>query len=156
MLGIGSAGLLYGLFSLGDRMARSILPRGGQQIEQIYALKRLRPRGELMTRLALIIAPAEELFWRGLVQHDLMKRYGRFVGTMLGISAYGGVHLASGNLTLIAAASTAGAFWGGLYALGIPLGALIVSHIVWDNLIFLIAPTSKPHLAEFEIADDLA
>ena len=143
LLGVGSAGLLYGLFTLGDRLARTILPRGGQQIEQIYALKRLRPRAELMTRLALVIAPAEELFWRGLVQNELMKRYGRLWGTLLGISAYGGVHLTSGNLTLIGAATVAGAFWGGLYASGIPLGALIVSHIVWDNVIFLIAPTSR-------------
>ena len=36
-----------------------------------------------------------------------------------------------------------GAFWGGLYGMGAPLGALIVSHIVWDNVIFLIAPTTK-------------
>ena len=41
------------------------------------------------------------------------------------------------------AATSAGAFWGGLYALGMPLGGLIVSHILWDNLIFLIAPTTK-------------
>lgn len=96
-----------------------------------------------MARLSLVIAPAEELFWRGFVQNDLMGRFGRFWGTVLGVASYGGVHLTSGNLTLIAAATVAGGFWGGLYARGMPLGALIVSHIVWDNLIFLISPTSR-------------
>ncbi len=33
--------------------------------------------------------------------------------------------------------------WAGTTGLGVPLGALIVSHIVWDNVIFLIAPTTK-------------
>lgn len=96
-----------------------------------------------MARLGLIIAPAEELFWRGYFQHSLMKRFGRIWGTLTGAAAYAGVHLASGNLILIGAAGVAGSFWSVMYALGAPLGALVVSHVVWDILIFLIAPTSR-------------
>ena len=143
ILGFGSAAVLYGIFQAGDRISRMVVPNGGKQIEEIYALKRIRPRKELMLRLGLIIAPAEELFWRGFLQDGLMKRFGRFWGTLLGVTAYGGAHLTSGNFTLIGAATVAGAFWGGLYGLGAPLGALIVSHIVWDNVIFLISPTTK-------------
>jgi uncharacterized protein len=143
LLGIGSAAALYGIFQIGDRLSRKILPKGGEQIESIYKLKRMRPRSELMARLGLIIGPAEEFFWRGFLQEGLMQRFGRLWGTLLGVAAYGGVHIASGNFTLVGAATVAGAFWGGLYGLGVPLGALIVSHILWDNVIFLIAPTSK-------------
>ncbi len=143
LLGISSAAALYGIFHLGDRISRVVLPKGGEQIEAIYSLKRMRPRAELMARLGLIIGPAEELFWRGFLQNGLMQRFGRFWGTVLGVGAYGAVHLASGNFTLVGAATIAGAFWGGLYALGMPLGGLIVSHVIWDNLIFLIAPTTK-------------
>lgn len=143
LLGIGSAAALYGIFHLGDRISRVVVPGGGQQIEDIYSLKRIRPRAELMARLGLVIGPAEEFFWRGFLQDGLMQRFGRLWGTALGVVAYGGAHLVSGNFTLIGAATIAGAFWGGLYALGMPLGALIVSHILWDNLIFLIAPTTK-------------
>jgi len=142
-LGIGSAAALYGIFHVGDRLSRQILPKGGDQIDDIYKLKRIRPRKELMLRLGLIIGPAEEFFWRGFLQQGLMERFGRFWGTLMGVAAYGGVHIASGNFTLVGAATVAGAFWGGLYGLGMPLGALIVSHILWDNIIFLIAPTSK-------------
>ncbi len=143
ILGLGSTAALYGIFHAGDRISRKIVPSGGQQIEEIYALKRIRPRNELMLRLGLIIGPAEEFFWRGFLQDGLMKKFGRLWGALLSIAAYGGVHIASGNFTLVGAATVAGAFWGGLYALGFPLGALIVSHIAWDNIIFLIAPTTK-------------
>jgi membrane protease YdiL (CAAX protease family) len=140
-LGISSAGLLYGLFQLGDRFASRLLPTGSRDIQAIYQLNQLRPRGELMARLSIIIAPAEELFWRGLVQQGLMVRFGRVPAAALATAAYAGVHLPSRNLTLIGAAGVVGAFWGGMLALGAPLGALIASHIVWDNLIFLFAPT---------------
>lgn len=143
LIGIASAAGLYGIFHVGDRMARVILPAGGDQIDEIYKLKRVRPRRELMLRLGLVIGPAEEFFWRGFLQKGLMEQFGRFWGSLMGIAAYGGVHIASGNFTLIGAATVAGAFWGGLYGMGVPLGGLIVSHMIWDNVIFLIAPTSK-------------
>ncbi|MDP2995333.1 MAG: CPBP family intramembrane metalloprotease [Anaerolineales bacterium] len=143
ILGFGSAAALYGIFHVGDRISSKIVPSGGKQIEEIYALKRLRPRKELMARLGLVIGPAEEFFWRGFLQDGLMERFGRFWGTLMGSAAYGGAHLVSGNFTLIGAATIAGCFWGGLYGLGVPLGALIVSHIVWDNVIFMIAPTTR-------------
>jgi membrane protease YdiL (CAAX protease family) len=143
LLGLGSAATLYGIFHIGDRISRLVVPNGGKQIDDIYALKRIRPRKELMVRLGLVIGPAEEFFWRGFLQEGLMKHFGRFWGTLLGTAAYGGAHIASGNFTLIGAATIAGGFWGGLYGLGAPLGALIVSHIIWDNVIFLIAPTTR-------------
>ena len=141
--GIASAGVLYGIFQVGDRVARAVLPTGGQEIEEIYALRGTRPRRELIVRLATVIGPAEEVFWRGYVQRRLMARLGRWPGAVATNAAYTGVHLASGNLTLIGAASTAGAFWSGLYALGVPLAALVVSHVAWDIWIFLVAPTSR-------------
>ena len=143
LIGIASAAGLYGIFHLGDRLARILLPAGGDQIDEIYKLKRIRPKRELMLRLGLVIGPAEEFFWRGFLQKGLMENFGRFWGSLMGILAYGGVHIASGNFTLIGAATVAGAFWGGLYGMGIPLGGLIVSHMIWDNVIFLIAPTTK-------------
>jgi len=143
LLGILSAAGLYGIFFLGDRLSRIVVPQGGEQIAEIYKLKQIRPRAELMARLGLIIGPAEELFWRGFLQRGLMDLVGPFWGTLIGVFAYGGAHIASGNLTLVGAATVAGAFWGGLYGLGIPLSTLIVSHILWDNFIFLIAPTTK-------------
>ena len=140
-LGLGSAGALYVIFQVGDRIARVIVPQGDKQIEDIYKLRTLRPKKELAARLSLIIGPAEELFWRGLIQDRLMKQYGKGPGTAMGVAAYGGAHLVTGNFTLIGAASVAGTFWGILHTLGMPMGALIVSHMAWDVWIFLVAPT---------------
>jgi uncharacterized protein len=145
-VGLLSAGLLYATFQLGDRFARRFVPGGDREIREIYALRTLRPRGEIATRLATVVGPAEELFWRGLVQAALMRRYGRWSGAALGAMAYGGVHVVSGNFTLLGAAGVAGAHWSALYAAGVPLGALIVSHVAWDVWIFLVQPTGEIEL----------
>lgn len=141
LLGLTSAGLLYGIFQIGDRLTRLILPEGAREIDEIYGLEQYRSRQEIAARLALIVGPAEELFWRGFVQQRLMERYGQLPGWIMGTAAYGGAHLVTGNFTLIGAATVAGAFWGGMAMLGAPTGALIISHAFWDVFIFLIAPT---------------
>jgi hypothetical protein len=142
-LGLGSAAVLYATFWVGDRVSRKIVPTADRDIEEIYALRELRPRDETALRLATIIGPAEELFWRGLIQQGFMRRYGRLQGTVLGVAAYGGVHVVTGNFTLFGAATVAGVWWCLLYALGMPLGALVVSHVAWDIWIFLLQPTNE-------------
>jgi membrane protease YdiL (CAAX protease family) len=142
-LGLASAAILYVTFQVGDRFARRYVPTGDAEIREIYALRTLRPREEIAGRLATIIGPAEELFWRGLIQSALMRRFGRWRGAALAAGAYGGVHVTSGNFTLMGAAGVAGAHWCALYAAGVPLGALIVSHVAWDIWIFLVQPTGE-------------
>jgi membrane protease YdiL (CAAX protease family) len=143
LLGLWSAGVLYLTFKVGDRFARRFVPGGEAQIRDIYALRQLRPRREIAARLATIVGPAEELFWRGLVQEALMGRLGRWRGAAVAAIAYAGVHVVTGNFTLLGAAGVAGAHWCALYAAGVPLGALVVSHITWDVWIFLVQPTGE-------------
>jgi CAAX protease family protein len=142
-LGLASAATLYGTFRVGDRFARRFVPGGEAQIRDIYALRTLRPRAEIAARLVAVIGPAEELFWRGLVQAAFMRWLGRWRGAAAGAAAYGGVHLVTGNFTLFGAAGIAGAHWAALYAAGMPMGALIVSHAAWDVWIFLLQPTER-------------
>jgi membrane protease YdiL (CAAX protease family) len=145
-VGLLSAGILYVTFQVGDRFVRRFVPSGDREIREIYALRTLRPKEEIATRLATIVGPAEELFWRGLVQAALMRRFGRWRGAALATMAYGGVHVTTGNFTLMGAAGVAGAHWCTLYAMGVPLGALIVSHVAWDIWIFLVQPTGEIEL----------
>jgi uncharacterized protein len=142
-LGLASAATLYATFKAGDRFARRFVPGGDAEIRDIYTLRTLRPKSEIATRLATVIGPAEELFWRGLVQESLMARYGRWPGAALAAMAYGGVHVVTGNFTLFGAAGIAGVHWCVLYAAGVPLGALVVSHVTWDLWIFLVQPTGE-------------
>jgi uncharacterized protein len=131
--GLGSAAVLYKIFTIGDQIARRVMPRGSKEIKDIYALRTIDPPEEIAARLAAVIGPAEELFWRGFVQ----KR----AGGLAAAAAYGGVHVVTGNTTLIDAAAIAGIYWGLLRALGMSMPALITSHIAWDIWIFLLAPT---------------
>jgi uncharacterized protein len=141
VMGLASAGVLYATFQVGDRFARRFVPGGERQIRDIYALRTLRPRSEIALRLVAVVGPAEEIFWRGFVQATFARILGRWRGAAAGAAAYGGVHIVTGNFTLFGAAGVAGAHWAALYALGMPLGALIVSHAAWDVWIFLLQPT---------------
>jgi membrane protease YdiL (CAAX protease family) len=143
LTGLLSAAGLYGIFQIGDRFARRFMPRGDVEIRQIYSLSAGTPGWLIALVLAGIIAPCEELFWRGLLQDRLAKRFGAFRGAAIASACYGLVHLGSRNLTLTGAAATAGSFWGLQYALQRRLPALIVSHIVWDVWIFLVSPTER-------------
>jgi membrane protease YdiL (CAAX protease family) len=141
--GLASAAALYLTFKAGDRFARRFVPGGANQIADIYSLRELAPRDETAIRLVTVIGPAEELFWRGLVQEALMRRYGRWTGAAVAAVAYSAVHVTTGNFTLMGAAGVAGAHWAALYAAGVPLGALVVSHCAWDVWIFLVQPTGE-------------
>jgi len=145
-LGLASAGTLYLTFKLGDRFARRFVPAGDREIREIYSLRTIRPREEIALRLATVIGPAEEVFWRGLVQGGLERRFGRWPGAALATASYGGVHLVARNFTLLGAAGVAGLHWSLLRALRMPLGALIVSHVAWDIWIFLVQPTGETEL----------
>ena len=153
-LGVGIAAGLYGIFQVGDRMARRILPAGDENIGDIYRLRQLRPKEEIALRLGAVVGPAEELFWRGLLQRSAMRQFGAIPGISLSAGAYGGAHLVTGNPALIGAATVAGIYWSIWAALGVPMAALITSHIVWDIWIFLLAPTQSVDKTVDELVDD--
>jgi len=87
--------------------------------------------------LVLIVGPGEELFWRGYVHRRLSASMNPMAAFTLAVLAYTGVHLATGNLTLILAAAVCGSFWSLLYQ---RLGAIwinIISHALWAAAIFV-------------------
>lgn len=140
-IGLASAVGLYVVFQIGDRAARRIMPAGAEDIEAIYGLRKALPRPVTAGLLIGVIGPSEELFWRGLVQHSFMERWGRIRGTLATAAVYGGVHLGARNLTLAGAAAVAGLYWGAEYAVSPRLVPLLVSHAVWDVWVFLVQPT---------------
>lgn len=140
--GVASAGLLYGVFAVGDRFARRVMPNGAAEIDEIYRKRGLAPDRFIAGALVLLIAPGEELFWRGLVNRYLAQRLGPVVGNAAGATVYGAIHLVSGNLTLTGAAGVAGAFWSLEHLAQGRMAPLIVSHVAWDVWIFLVRPTA--------------
>ena len=138
--GAAAAGVLYGAFALGRMAIARAFPAASVQIGEIYALRSLAPAWVIAALMIAVIGPGEEIFWRGLVQRGLVARYGPRVGWAASTIVYGGVHAAAVNPLLIVAALVAGGFWGYLYLRIGRIAPIVVSHVVWDLLVFLVLP----------------
>jgi len=137
--GAASGILLYGLFYFGFQMIRST-PFLALGVSSVYGLRLSKPAYVISLLLIFPIAPGEETYWRGLVQRRLTERTGPKAGFALAAAAYALVHLPTLNPTLILAALIGGLVWGALYQLTGSLVPGIVSHALWDVLIFVILP----------------
>jgi hypothetical protein len=140
LLGIASAAVLYGVFWVGEKISSAILPFASSQVGDIYGLKDQASAVRIGLLLALVVAPGEELYWRGLLQSSFTKRWGVLAGALAAISAYAAVHLVAGNLMIIVAAGVAGAVWVAMYAWQQRLWPVIISHILWDLAVFIWFP----------------
>jgi uncharacterized protein len=90
--------------------------------------------------LILVAAPGEELFWRGFVQKRLLRYFGSYGSITIGSLLYASVHIYSGTFILLLAAFLSGIMWGALYLWKKSMPLVIVSHIVFDIMIFIILP----------------
>jgi membrane protease YdiL (CAAX protease family) len=139
-----SAALLYGIVRAAEAARRGVAPWASGNIDAIYRWRQLMPPLVIAAYLAGIIAPGEELFWRGLVQGALVRRLGTTRGVAAAIACYATTQAASGNLALVGGAAVAGAFWSTQYQLQRRLAPVIVSHILWDISILLLFPSNNP------------
>lgn len=139
--GVLSAAVLYGIFYAGNALSPYLIFEAHNKVENIYVLGQGTSKLLVFLLLFFVTGPGEEIFWRGFVQDNLMKKWGSFAGFTITTLIYGGVHIFSLNLMLILAAFVAGAFWGILYLLKRDLFLLVTSHSFWSSTIFAIAPT---------------
>lgn len=141
LIGVGSAMLLWGIFWIGDKLSQLMFDFARPEVNDIYSFKESISPWLLSALLLFIIGPAEEIFWRGYIQDKLSSRLGATPGYILATAVYALVHAGSCNFMLIMAALVAGAFWGLIYRF-YPnrLGALVISHAVWDAAVFVWFP----------------
>jgi hypothetical protein len=130
-VGVGSGLALYVVFWIGEQLLVIILPSLAAEVGDLYAV-RGETRPAYVPLILLIAAPAEELFFRGLVQQR--------AGVAVALVVYGAVHLWERKVILVLAAVAAGAYWGALLNLTGGLVAPIVSHLVWAMLIIVWRP----------------
>lgn len=138
--GVISAVVLYGIFFLGNALAPYVVPYARESVGGIYSLGAGSSKILVFLLLLVITGPGEEIFWRGFLQEQLMKRWGNCSGYVVTTVIYAGVHVFSGNLILTLAALVAGAFWGALYLWKRDVFLLIVSHSLWSAFIFAVVP----------------
>lgn len=138
--GLVSAALLYLIFLAGNFIIRQILDFAGSNIENVYAFKGDASKLRIGLLMLLVIGPGEELFWRAFVQGNFSQRFGRWQGFLLATALYTMIHIPTGNFVLIMAALTGGLFWGWLYMKYNSATTNIISHVVWDIVVFLLLP----------------
>jgi len=138
--GLAGAAALYGVFFVGRHVALALFDPAGDQVGQVYALRMAMPDAVLIPLLALWIAPAEEIFWRGFLQQRLAEKFGRWRGYLAAAGLYAAVHVWAFNPMLLAAALICGLFWGWMFARWRSLWPGIISHAVWDVAVFVLLP----------------
>ena len=139
-VGIISALVLYGIFWIGKEAANFLFSFAPGQIASVYATKTQLDTALIGLFLMFLMGPAEEIYWHGFVQRRLVERYGATVGVLGTAFVYALVHAASMNPMLILAAGVCGLFWGLLFQREQNLIPLILSHSLWDVLIFVLFP----------------
>ncbi len=138
--GLFSAAVLYVVFWSGDFLSRVIFDFASHQIDSIYDKRAQMDHWKIGLLLFFLIGPAEEIFWRGMVQRVLSKKYDAVIGWIAGAFIYAAVHLWAANFVLFMAALICGLFWGWIYMRFRSLWPAIISHAVWDVMIFLVLP----------------
>ncbi|MCM3568715.1 CPBP family intramembrane glutamic endopeptidase [Neobacillus mesonae] len=131
--------ILYALFWLGYQLIGQLPSAFDKEIRKLY--KWFAP-SLFWQYLALILvaAPGEEIFWRGFFQKRLMKHFSPAVSIVIGACAYASVSYYSGSLLLILASLFSGLVWGFVYFRKKSMPLVIVSHIIFDVLIFIMLP----------------
>ena len=141
LLGLVIAVVLWCVFWVGDKISQWMFGFARSQVDLVYAMRDGYPAWIVGLLLLCIVGPAEEIFWRGFVQRNLQEKIGDNWGFVVTTAVYTLIHIWSFNFMLIMAALVAGFVWGLLYRLRPQwLLALIVSHAVWDMVVFVILP----------------
>jgi membrane protease YdiL (CAAX protease family) len=141
VFGVLSAAALYGLFVVLNFFAERMFSFAREEISSVYTFKDGVRSWHIALMLIFVIGPGEEIFWRGYLQRLLSQRFG-FAGVVLSIAAYTAAHLASMNIMLIAAAAVCGTFWSLIFMRYKSVWLNIISHVLWDLMIFIVWPLS--------------
>ena len=139
-IGLISAFLLYLLFFIGNYLSRKWFDFAGSGIAGVYGFKGDAAGIRIALLMLLVIGPGEELFWRGYLQRKLSQKAGKWAGFIIALILYTGVHIFTGNIMLILAALICGLFWGWIYLKYNSMVINVISHTVWDVVVFLLIP----------------
>jgi uncharacterized protein len=142
-IGLLSAFLLYLLFFVGNYLSRKWFNFAGSGIEGVYRFKGDASGIRIAMLMIILIGPGEELFWRGYLQRKLSLKTGKWAGFIIALLLYTGVHIFTGNIMLIMAALICGLFWGWLYLKYNSMVINVISHTIWDIVVFLLLPFSS-------------
>jgi hypothetical protein len=114
-----------------------------RHVDQIYDQRKGLSLPAALLLAAAVVAPGEELFWRGLFQGRLAGASGWLVAALVTWAVYVLANAASGSLPIVAAAVVSGGVWGALALWTHGVLASIACHSVWTALM-VAAPPAAP------------
>jgi membrane protease YdiL (CAAX protease family) len=143
----------FALF-VGTRVFVAIASHWGpfaRHVETAYAEAAEEPIRAALILSLMVSVPAEEIFYRGLVQRTLD-------GTALGVGGAAVVtlvlyvigNLPSRSLPIVAGAIVGGAVWGALAWWSGGLAAPLASHVLWTGLMLVLPPGVGKRVADPE------
>ncbi|WPK12210.1 type II CAAX endopeptidase family protein [Lysinibacillus louembei] len=139
IFGIGYGTITYGIVKVGYLILPFISPNAPQQIANFLAKYGPSTVWHYLL-LIFIIVVGEEMFWRGFVQQQL-KRFVKSSYAVLITALLFSISVAiSGFIPGVIAAFVSGLLWGALYEWKKSLPLIIVSHVVFVLLLFLVLP----------------
>jgi len=137
LVAIISPVLLYMFFWGGYQVARTI-PGFVQTVSSVYDLRGGASSGEISLLLLFPIGPTEELYWRGLVQRALGERSKPMQSLLVTTTLYTLIHLPTLNPSLLAVAFVGGLVWGWIYNRYGSILPAVISHVIFDEFIFVL------------------
>lgn len=140
IIGIVSAVVLYFIFYIGNIISGFLFPFKDAQILSVYSNRAQGNSVSIGLLLLFIIGPGEEIYWRGFIQNTFSNKLGENKGYAIATLLYAGVHIITGNFMLVLAALVCGLFWGWMYKKERSLAPVIISHSLWDLIIFVLFP----------------
>jgi membrane protease YdiL (CAAX protease family) len=111
-----------------------------RHVEEIYDQRKGLPLSLALVLAALVVAPGEELFWRGLFQSRLAATTGWVVAAVLTWLIYIAANAASRSLPILFGALVSGAVWGALALWTRGVLASLLCHAVWTSLMLIFPP----------------
>lgn len=107
---------------------------------EVYAWREGLPLWAAIALAALVVAPGEELLWRGLIQGRLTEHLGDAGGAAAVWAVYVAVNAVAGSVPILLGAAVGGAAWGALALVTDGVVASICCHVVWTGLMTAIPP----------------
>jgi len=138
LIGVATGVFLYAFFWFGAQVANSI-PGFPAQVSAVYAYRGDFPISLIAVLLLFPIAPAEALYWQGLILRHLDLRIKPPIAIVLTSVLYTLIHLPTLNPSLMFVSLVVGLTWSFLYnKFGGNLFPVMVSHIIFDEFAFVL------------------
>jgi membrane protease YdiL (CAAX protease family) len=142
LLGLGAGAALY-LATAAFMAVAGRWPPLHRATAEVYARRSGMSTSSVVVLAAGVVALAEEIFWRGLVQGALAAATSPLGGAALVWAVYVAVNAVSGSIPIVLGAVVGGAAWSGLAWWTGGILASLACHALWTALMIVRPPIPR-------------